>query len=87
MVDEEQRRLHTAVLVGSATLSRRDQRARRKAAARRLSADTAARRAAQRDQLRAERAEAHQAQYLPASGETGPAALRTPVPFRAEPVS
>lgn len=85
MVDEEQRRLHTAVLVGSHTGSRRDQRARRKAATRRLAADAAGRKAAQRDLLRAERAEARQTHYLPAGGEPGPAGLRTPVPFRARP--
>ncbi|MGR6902584.1 ATP-binding protein, partial [Glutamicibacter sp. BSL13] len=79
MSDEEPRRLHTAVLVGSENVPRRDRKARQKAAAKRLAADAAERKAIARDQARAERAEAKATRYLPASGEDGPAALRTPV--------
>ena len=83
MPEEERRKLHTSVLVGSHALSRRDQRTRRRAAAKRLAADAAARKAAQRDQARTERAEARQTHYLPASGAPGPAALRTRPRFKA----
>jgi len=82
MTDEERRRLHTSVLVGSHALSRRDQRARRRAAARRLATDAAERKAALQAQARAERAEARNTHHLPAAGEPGPAALRTRPRFK-----
>lgn len=85
MSREEQRRLHTSVLIGGRGLSRKDRKARAKAALRRRTDDVSERKAAQAEQLRQEREEARNTHYLPASGERGPAALRTPVRFRARP--
>lgn len=85
MADEQQRRLHSTELVSGTRKSRKDRRARKRAAARRQTQDAADRKAAQRDQALAERDEARQTQYLPAAGEAGPAALRNPRPFRVRP--
>lgn len=85
MSDQEPRRLHTSVLVNSGKISRRDRKTRQHAAAKRLATDAAERKAAARDQARAERAEAKATRYLPAAGEPGPATLRTPVRFKARP--
>lgn len=85
MSDHEPRRLHTSVLIGTPDLPRRARKARHRAATQRMAADAAERKAAQREQLRAEHQEAHETHYLPASGEPGPAALRTRQQFRARP--
>lgn len=85
MSDHEPRRLHTSVLIGTPDLPRRARKARHRAATKRLAADAAEGKAALRDQLRAEHDEAHATHYLPASGEPGPAALRTGQHFRARP--
>lgn len=74
-VDE---RLHATTLINPRGEQRRRRRDRQRAATR-LEAD--ARRASSRDAKElwaAERAEARAAAYLPAAGEPGPAALRTP---------
>ena len=82
MTGREESRLHTAVLVGPEGERRRHRKARRQAAAQ-VQADA---RRAQRDQAKArweaEQAERRATTYLPASGEPGPAALRTPGRFR-----
>jgi hypothetical protein len=78
-VDE---RLHATTLINPRGEHRRRRRDRERAAIR-LEAD--ARRASSREakeQWDAERAEAKAAAYLPAAGEPGPAALRTPVRLR-----
>lgn len=83
MGPEDRRRLHTAVLVDTSSLSRKDRRARAKAAARRRAADAAERKAARQAQAREEKEEARHTHYLPKTGEPGPAALRMPLRFRA----
>jgi len=78
----EEGRLHTAVLVGPEGERRKHRKARRQAAAR-VEADA---RQVKRDQAKArweaEQAERRTTTYLPAAGEPGPAALRTPGRFR-----
>lgn len=71
-------RLHTAPLVSPRGEPRRDRRARKRTASE--IEQNAGRAAAteRRTRFEAERAEARSASYLPASGEPGPAALRTP---------
>lgn len=71
-------RVHTAVLVGPGGERRRRRAARRRAAAAIAAADRHARKAAATARAEAERAERHSTAYLPAAGELGPAALRTP---------
>lgn len=71
-------RLHTTVLMDPAGDRRRDRRARRKAS-QKLGADArAASAAANRAEWEAQRAEQRATTYLAASGESGPATLRTP---------
>jgi hypothetical protein len=78
MPDREKKTLHASVLIAPTGESRASRNARRKAAAR-IHTDAAAERKAQTDaRLTAERAEARQTTYLPASGEPGPRMLRTP---------
>lgn len=75
-------RLHAAALINPSGEPRRRRRERARAATR-LEAD--ARRASSRDtqkQWAAERAEAKAFAYLPAAGEAGPTALRTPARLR-----
>lgn len=78
----ERERLHTAVLVAPAKEKRRLRKQRRQAAAQ-LAAEQHHREAqAQREKAAAERAEQKATHYLPAAGESGPAALRSPGRFR-----
>ena len=74
----EPQKLHTAALVKPAGERRRQRKARKHAAAK---IETNARRAeqtAERERVAAERAERRNTTYLPAAGEPGAAALRTP---------
>jgi hypothetical protein len=71
-------RLHTAALVNPRGERRRHRRARERAASR-IEADARKARATDsRTRWEAQRAEARSASYLPAAGETGASALRTP---------
>jgi len=78
----EEGRLHTSVLVGPEGERRRHRKARQKAAAQ-VEADA---RQVRKDDAKAkwdaEQAERRATTYLPASGEPGPAGLRTPGGFR-----
>lgn len=78
----EPERLHTTVLVAPATECRRLRKQRRQAAARLHAEQRRAEKTAARAKADAERAEARATTYLPAAGEPGPAALRTPGRFR-----
>ncbi|MBB1515860.1 ATP-binding protein [Tessaracoccus sp. MC1679] len=82
MAKSSRGKVHSSVLVGPAKEHRRNKRQRRRAAARVYAADAAARKAAAKAQAAAERAERRATHYLPASGEPGPAGLRTPRRFR-----
>jgi hypothetical protein len=78
----ERERLHTAVLVAPAKEKRRLRKQRRQAAVQ-LAAEQHHREAqAQREKAVAERAERKATRYLPAAGESGRAALRSPGRFR-----
>ena len=82
MTGQDDSRLHTAVLVGPEGERRRARKARRQAAAK-VETDARQHRKAQaRAKWEAEQAERRNTSYLPASGEAGPAALRTPGRFR-----
>jgi len=77
----EEGRLHTSILVGPQGERRRHRKARQKAAAQ---VETEARQVRKDDakaKWDAEQAERRATTYLPASGEPGPAALRTPGRF------
>lgn len=76
------RRLYSTVLIENGRGQRRARRARQKAALAVLTHDQAATRAEQKARFEAERAAARAITYLPASGEPGPAALRSYRPFR-----
>jgi hypothetical protein len=78
----ERERLHTSVLVAPAKERRRLRKQRRQAAARLQAEQHAAEKAAARAKAVAERAELRATRYLPAAGEPGPAALRSPGRFR-----
>lgn len=78
----EPERLHTAVLVGPNGERRRNRKARRRAAAAILAADKKTRLAEAKAKLATEKAEQRATTYLPAAGEPGPAALRSPRRFR-----
>ncbi|KZE91688.1 MULTISPECIES: ATP-binding protein [Micrococcales] len=78
----ERERLHTSVLVAPAKERRRLRKQRRKAAARLQAEQHAAEKTAARAKAEIERAERRATTYLPAAGEPGPAALRTPGRFR-----
>jgi hypothetical protein len=81
-VTEEEGRLHTAVLVTPSRERRKDRRQRQRAAER-IEHDSRATKAAEtKNRAIAERAERRATTYLPAAGEPGPAALRTPGGFR-----
>ncbi|OUZ07232.1 ATP-binding protein [Aeromicrobium sp. PE09-221] len=80
--DEESERLHTSVLVAPSAERRRLRKQRRQAAARLQADRRRAARAAAKARAETERAERHATRYLPAAGEPGPAALRTPGRFR-----
>ncbi|MFT3889001.1 MAG: ATP-binding protein [Arachnia sp.] len=80
MTGEE--RLHTSVLVGPEGERRRHRKARQKAAAQVETDARQARREEAKAKWDAEQAERRATTYLPAGGELGPAALRTPGRFR-----
>lgn len=82
MSGTERERLHTSVLVAPAKERRRLRKQRRKAAARLQAEQHATEKHAARAKAEAERAERRATTYLPAAGEPGPAALRTPGRFR-----
>ncbi len=75
-------RLHTSVLVGPEGERRRHRKARQKAAAQVETDARQARREEAKTRWEAEQAERRATTYLPAGGEPGPAALRTPGRFR-----
>ncbi|GAA1486453.1 ATP-binding protein [Brachybacterium fresconis] len=81
MSARETERLHTSVLVAPAKERRRLRKQRREAAARLQAEQRRTEQAAARAKADAERAERRATTYLPAAGEPGPAALRTPGRF------
>ncbi|WP_315278937.1 ATP-binding protein [Kocuria carniphila] len=82
MSPRESERLHTSVLVAPTKERRKARKQRRLAAARLEAAQRRAEKDAARAKAKAERAERRATQYLPAAGEPGSAALRTPGRFR-----
>lgn len=82
MTGQDDSRLHTAVLVGPEGERRRARKARRQAAAKVENDARQHRKAQARAKWKAEQAERRNTSYLPAAGEAGPAALRTPGRFR-----
>ncbi|MBF4462640.1 ATP-binding protein [Rathayibacter sp. VKM Ac-2878] len=80
MNDREQ--LHTSVLVAPASERRRLRKQRRQAAAHLQAEQRRAEKAEAKTKAEAERAERRATAYLPAAGEPGPAALRSPGRFR-----
>ena len=80
--DIEPERLHTTVLVAPASERRRLRKQRRQAAVRLQAEQRQADKTAAQAKAEAERAEARATTYLPAAGEPGAAALRTPGRFR-----
>lgn len=78
MNTEDREALHTSVLVSPASERRRLRKARRRAAAHIQAEQKRAERAEAKAKAEAERAERRATTYLPAAGEPGPAALRTP---------
>ncbi|OSM44571.1 ATP-binding protein [Nesterenkonia sp. PF2B19] len=82
MSGTEPERLHTSVLVAPAAERRRLRKQRRQAATRLQAEQRATEKATTRAKVEAERAERRATRYLPAAGEPGPAALRSPGRFR-----
>ena len=82
MSASEPERLHTSVLVAPAAERRRLRKQRRQAAARLQAEQRRAEKQAARAKAEAEKAERRATTYLPAVGEPGPAALRSPGRFR-----
>ena len=80
--ETERERLYTSVLVAPAKERRRLRKQRREAAAKLQAEQHHADKAAARAKAEAERAERRATTYLPAAGESDPAALRTPGGFR-----
>lgn len=78
----EAERLHTAVLVAPSKERRRLRTQRRQAAARLVAEQRQRELAEAKAKKTAERAERKATRYLPAAGEPGPAALRSPGRFR-----
>jgi len=78
----ETERLHTSVLVAPAKERRQLRKQRREAAARLQAEQRHTEQSAAKAKADAERAERRATRYLPAAGEPGPAALRTPGRFR-----
>jgi len=78
----EAERLHTAVLVAPSKERRRLRTQRRKAAARLVAERRQRELAETKAKKTAERAERKATRFLPAAGEPGPAALRSPCGFR-----
>ncbi|MFT3799065.1 ATP-binding protein [Microbacterium sp.] len=79
---EDEGRLHTSVLVGPEGERRRHRKARQHAAARVEADARQARKVEAKAKWEAEQTERRATTYLPAAGEPGPAALRTPGRFR-----
>ncbi len=75
-------RVHSAVFVAPARERRRTRRTREQAAAEVTAAAIRAAKAETRAEHEAEQAERRSTAYLPAAGEAGPAALRTPLKLR-----
>ena len=82
MSARESERLHASVLVAPAAERRRLRKQRRRAAAALRAEQHRNERAAARAEAEAERSERRATTYLPAAGEPGAAALRTPGRFR-----
>ena len=82
MTGQEEGRLHTSVLVGPNGERRKHRKARRQAAAQVEADARQTRKAEAKARWEAEQAETRNTVYLPAAGEPGPAALRTPGRFR-----
>ncbi|WJG12418.1 ATP-binding protein [Gordonia sp. Swx-4] len=82
MSARENERLHASVLVAPAAERRRLRKRRRRAAAALRAEQHRTEQAAARAKADAERTERRATTYLPAAGEPGPAALRTPGRFR-----
>ncbi|GAB3862666.1 ATP-binding protein [Nocardioides maradonensis] len=78
----DERRLHSSVLVSPRRERRRDRRLRKAAARALVTEDREARRSLARQKADALAAERRSTVILPAAGEPGPAALRTPGRFR-----
>ncbi len=78
----EPERLHTSVLVAPTAEKRRLRKQRRQAAARISAEQRKTEKAASVAKAEAERAERRMTTYLPAAGEPGAAALRSPGRFR-----
>lgn len=78
MTGQEEGRLYTAVLVGPQGERRKHRKARRKAATRIETTARDTRTADAKAKWHAEQAEKRATTYLPAAGEPGPRALRTP---------
>jgi len=77
LMDEQNKRLYSTVLVEPGTGRRKHRRARQKAAAALYANDAKARRHAAQEPAEAERAEQRATTYLPPGGEPGQAALRS----------
>ena len=77
-VSGEKERLHAAVLVSPAAERRKARKARRQAAARLQAEQVRVEREAAKAKALAEREERKSTTFLPAAGEAGPAALRSP---------
>ncbi|ALN13908.1 ATP-binding protein [Brachybacterium paraconglomeratum] len=82
MSPRESERLHTSVLVAPRKERRKARKQRRLAATRLEATQRRAEKDAARAKAEAERAERRATRYLPAAGEPGQAALRTPGRFR-----
>ena len=82
MSAREPERLHTSVLVAPTADRRRLRKQRKQAAARLRAEQHRAEQATARAKAEADRAERRATTYLPAAGEPGPNALRTPGGFR-----
>ncbi len=82
MSPRESERLHTSVLIAPRKERRKARKQRRMAATRLEATQRRAEKDAARAKAEAERAERRATRYLPAAGEPGQAALRTPGRFR-----
>lgn len=78
MTQKNDERLHTSVLVAPASERRRLRKQRRKAAAQIVAEQRREQMAEAKARAEAERTERRNTHYLPAAGEPGPAALRSP---------
>ncbi|MBX3195154.1 ATP-binding protein [Leucobacter sp.] len=78
----DRQKLHTAALVEPAGERRKHRKARKHAAAKIETDARKSEQAMERERIAAERAERRNTNYLPAAGEPGAAALRTPGRFR-----